>query len=59
MKGAMWMRRSSTASSFVDRPFVTKLDLVKAKEVRPMYRVMDRSGKVLDASQDPNLPKGS
>lgn len=51
-------RAASTASTYVDRPFVTNLEMVKTKEVRPMYRVMDRSGKVLDTSQDPNLPKG-
>ncbi len=60
MKGHLLVRRFSSGAnvSFVDRPFVTNLDVVKHKEVRPMYRVMDRAGKVLDQTQDPNLPKG-
>lgn len=62
MKGLSLVRRASTssaASGFVDRAFVTKLELEKSKEIRPMYRVMDRAGKVLDSAQDPDLPKGS
>jgi hypothetical protein len=58
MKGLVLLRGAST-STFVDRPFVTTLDLVKTKEERSMYRVMDRAGKVIDQSQDPNLPRGT
>ncbi len=41
----------------MDRPFVTELAAVRPQEVRPMYRVMDRAGVVLEASHDPQLPK--
>ena len=41
----------------MDRPFVTRLSVEKSTAVRPMYRVMDRDGRVIEPSEDPQLPK--
>ena len=48
------MRRH--AATFVDRPFVTTLEAIKADEVRPMYRVMDRQGQLV-SGEAPELSK--
>jgi hypothetical protein len=53
----VWRRHAATATAtYVDRPFVTSLAAIKADEVRPMYRVMDRAGKIV-SDEAPHLSK--
>jgi hypothetical protein len=55
VKGSQQVLRRR-AATFVDRPFVTELAAVKADEVRPMYRVMDRQGQIV-SGEAPQLSK--
>lgn len=55
------LRRSSTAIPFPGAPksqFTDKLQFIRAQESSmPTYQVMDSEGKILDPSQEPQLPK--